>query len=112
MGGHLKTPCLTWCKHRFLSLTLPLLSSHPISPSLSLLSPHPVSPSPPPGGLHSPGFESSDSLSCQPLMSADGLYLASYYALLLNLKLCCTDFYRRRTLPPAVSLVRHLPTFV
>lgn len=110
MGGHLKTPCLTWCKHRFLSLS-PFLPSY-LPLSLSLLSPHPVSPSPPPGGLHSPGFESSDSLSCQPLMSADGLYLASYYALLLNLKLCCTDFYRRRTLPPAVSLVRHLPTFV
>lgn len=45
-------------------------------------------------------------------MSADGLYLASYYALLLNLKLCCSDFYRRRTLPPAVSLVRRSSTFV
>ncbi|XP_056902615.1 brefeldin A-inhibited guanine nucleotide-exchange protein 3 isoform X1 [Takifugu flavidus] len=56
------------------------------------------------GGIHSPGFESCDSLSCQSLMTADGLYLVSYYALLLNLKLCCSDFYRRRTLSPAVSL--------
>lgn len=61
---------------------------------------------PAPGGIHSPGFESCDSLSCQSLMNADGLYLVSYYALLLNLKLCCSDFYRRRTLTPVVSLVR------
>lgn len=41
-------------------------------------------------------------------MNADGFYLVSYYALLLNLKLCCSDFYRRRTLSPVVSLVRRL----
>ncbi|TDH01612.1 hypothetical protein EPR50_G00182020 [Perca flavescens] len=56
------------------------------------------------GGIHSPGFESGDTLSCQSLMNADGLYLVSYYALLLNLKLCCCDFYRRRTLAPVLSL--------
>ncbi|KAM7408272.1 hypothetical protein PAMA_002127 [Pampus argenteus] len=37
-------------------------------------------------------------------LQADGLYLVSYYALLLNLKLCCCDYYRRRTLSPALSL--------
>uniref|UniRef100_A0A3B4TK74 ARFGEF family member 3 n=1 Tax=Seriola dumerili TaxID=41447 RepID=A0A3B4TK74_SERDU len=51
-------------------------------------------------GIHSPGFEAGDTLSCQSLMNADGLYLVSYYALLLNLKLCCCDYYRRRTLAP------------
>ncbi|KAF6731998.1 Brefeldin A-inhibited guanine nucleotide-exchange protein 3 [Oryzias melastigma] len=56
------------------------------------------------GGIHSPGFEASDSLSCQSLMNADGLYLVSYYALLLNLKLCCCDYYRRRALTPLLSL--------
>ncbi|XP_076025541.1 brefeldin A-inhibited guanine nucleotide-exchange protein 3 [Genypterus blacodes] len=56
------------------------------------------------GGIHSPGFESGDSLSCQSLMNADGLYLVSYYAMLLNLKLCCCDYYRRRTLSPVLSL--------
>ncbi|MEQ2226132.1 Brefeldin A-inhibited guanine nucleotide-exchange protein 3, partial [Ilyodon furcidens] len=56
------------------------------------------------GGIHSPGFEASDSLSCQSVMNADGLYLVSYYALLLNLKLCCCDYYRRKELPPVLSL--------
>ncbi|XP_054455973.1 brefeldin A-inhibited guanine nucleotide-exchange protein 3 [Anoplopoma fimbria] len=56
------------------------------------------------GGVHSPGFETGDTLTCQSLMNADGLYLVSYYALLLNLKLCCCDFYRRRTLAPILSL--------
>ncbi|XP_022604361.1 brefeldin A-inhibited guanine nucleotide-exchange protein 3 [Seriola dumerili] len=56
------------------------------------------------GGIHSPGFEAGDTLSCQSLMNADGLYLVSYYALLLNLKLCCCDYYRRRTLAPVLSL--------
>uniref|UniRef100_H3D793 ARFGEF family member 3 n=1 Tax=Tetraodon nigroviridis TaxID=99883 RepID=H3D793_TETNG len=60
------------------------------------------------GGIHSPGFESCDPLSCQSLMNADELYLVSYYALLLNLKLCCSDFYRRQTLPPAVSLKEYV----
>lgn len=57
------------------------------------------------GGIHSPGFEACDNLSCQSLMNADGLYLVSYYALLLNLKLCCCDYYRRRALTPILSLV-------
>ncbi|KAM8859046.1 brefeldin A-inhibited guanine nucleotide-exchange protein 3 isoform 1-T1 [Spinachia spinachia] len=56
------------------------------------------------GGIHSPGFEPGDTLSCQSLMNADGLYLVSYYALLLNLKLCCCDYYRRRTLAPVLGL--------
>ncbi|XP_029962135.1 brefeldin A-inhibited guanine nucleotide-exchange protein 3 [Salarias fasciatus] len=56
------------------------------------------------GGVHSPGLEAGDTLSCQSLMNADGLYLVSYYALLLNLKLCCCDFYRRRALTPVLSL--------
>uniref|UniRef100_A0A3B4ETR2 ARFGEF family member 3 n=1 Tax=Pundamilia nyererei TaxID=303518 RepID=A0A3B4ETR2_9CICH len=51
-------------------------------------------------GIHSPGFETGDTLSCQSLMNADGLYLVSYYALLLNLKLCCCGYYKRRTLTP------------
>uniref|UniRef100_A0A3Q1F0C5 ARFGEF family member 3 n=1 Tax=Acanthochromis polyacanthus TaxID=80966 RepID=A0A3Q1F0C5_9TELE len=55
-------------------------------------------------GIHSPGFEAGDTLSCQSLMNADGLYLVSYYALLLNLKLCCCDYYRRRALTPVLSL--------
>ncbi|KAM9726327.1 LOW QUALITY PROTEIN: brefeldin A-inhibited guanine nucleotide-exchange protein 3, partial [Menidia menidia] len=51
---------------------------------------------PPPGGEE--GFQS--------LVTADGLYLVSLHALLLNLKLCCADFYRRRApgLSPAPSL--------
>ncbi|XP_069394149.1 brefeldin A-inhibited guanine nucleotide-exchange protein 3 isoform X3 [Paralichthys olivaceus] len=56
------------------------------------------------GGIHSPGFEAADALSVQSLMNADGLYLVSYSALLLNLKLCCCDYYRRRTLAPALGL--------
>lgn len=39
-------------------------------------------------------------------MNADGLYLVSYYALLLNLKLCCCGYYKRRMLTPVLSLVR------
>ncbi|XP_041922683.1 brefeldin A-inhibited guanine nucleotide-exchange protein 3 isoform X2 [Alosa sapidissima] len=58
------------------------------------------------GGIHSPGFEVSENLSCQALMNADGLYLVSYYALLLNLKLCCCDYYRRKPMPALITLVR------
>uniref|UniRef100_A0A3B3RAL1 ARFGEF family member 3 n=1 Tax=Paramormyrops kingsleyae TaxID=1676925 RepID=A0A3B3RAL1_9TELE len=57
-------------------------------------------------GIHSPGFEGSENLSCQALMNADGLYLVSYYALLLNLKLCCCDYYRRKPAPK--EFVRHI----
>uniref|UniRef100_A0AAQ5YM91 SEC7 domain-containing protein n=1 Tax=Amphiprion ocellaris TaxID=80972 RepID=A0AAQ5YM91_AMPOC len=47
------------------------------------------------------GLQAGESVSgCQSLMNADGLYLVSYYALLLNLKLCCCDYYRRRALAP------------
>ncbi|XP_010887041.2 brefeldin A-inhibited guanine nucleotide-exchange protein 3 isoform X3 [Esox lucius] len=56
------------------------------------------------GGIHSPGYEGSENLNCQALMNADGLYLVSYYALLLNLKLCCQDYYRRRPMSTLVSL--------
>ncbi|XP_028845073.1 brefeldin A-inhibited guanine nucleotide-exchange protein 3 isoform X2 [Denticeps clupeoides] len=56
------------------------------------------------GGIHSPGFEGSENLSCQALMNADGLYLVSYYALLLNLKLCRCDFYRRKPMPALITL--------
>ncbi|XP_036403088.1 brefeldin A-inhibited guanine nucleotide-exchange protein 3 [Megalops cyprinoides] len=56
------------------------------------------------GGIHSPGLEGGGGLSCQALMNADGLYLVSYYALLLNLKLCCCDYYRRKPSPVLVSL--------
>lgn len=38
-------------------------------------------------------------------MNADGLYLLAYCALLLNLKLCCCDYYRRRTLASGLGLV-------
>uniref|UniRef100_A0A672LYT6 ARFGEF family member 3 n=1 Tax=Sinocyclocheilus grahami TaxID=75366 RepID=A0A672LYT6_SINGR len=55
-------------------------------------------------GVHSPGFEGSKNLSCQALMNADGLYLVSYYALLLNLKLCCCDYYHRKPTCALVSL--------
>ncbi|XP_062851939.1 brefeldin A-inhibited guanine nucleotide-exchange protein 3-like [Trichomycterus rosablanca] len=56
------------------------------------------------GGMHSPGFEASENLSCQALMNADGLYLVSYYALLLNLKLCTCDFYQQKVTPHLVTL--------
>ncbi|XP_073690369.1 brefeldin A-inhibited guanine nucleotide-exchange protein 3 [Garra rufa] len=56
------------------------------------------------GGIHSPGFEGSENLNCQALMNADGLYLVSYYALLLNLKLCCCDYYHRKPTCALVSL--------
>ncbi|XP_026882265.2 brefeldin A-inhibited guanine nucleotide-exchange protein 3 isoform X2 [Electrophorus electricus] len=56
------------------------------------------------GGIHSPGFEGSENLSCQALMNADGLYLVSYYALLLNLKLCICDYYHRKPTPAPITL--------
>uniref|UniRef100_A0A8C2EKU0 ARFGEF family member 3 n=1 Tax=Cyprinus carpio TaxID=7962 RepID=A0A8C2EKU0_CYPCA len=55
-------------------------------------------------GVHSPGFEGSENLSCQALMNADGLYLVSYYALLLNLKLFCCEYYHRKPTCALVSL--------
>ncbi|XP_049337254.1 brefeldin A-inhibited guanine nucleotide-exchange protein 3 isoform X3 [Astyanax mexicanus] len=56
------------------------------------------------GGICSPGFENSENLSCQALMNADGLYLVSYYALLLNLKLCTCDYYLRKPMPALITL--------
>ncbi|KAJ3610946.1 hypothetical protein NHX12_023036 [Muraenolepis orangiensis] len=48
-------------------------------------------------------LQNSSSSFCAGLQ-ADGLYLVSYYALLLNLKLCCCDHYRQPSpLPPALS---------
>lgn len=57
------------------------------------------------GRIPSPGVEAGLTLSCQSLMNADGIYLLSFYALLLNLKLCKCNFYQRRALPPALGLV-------
>ncbi|XP_019715686.1 brefeldin A-inhibited guanine nucleotide-exchange protein 3 isoform X4 [Hippocampus comes] len=54
--------------------------------------------------IPSPGVEAGQTLSCQSLMNADGIYLLSFYALLLNLKLCKCNFYQRRALPPALGL--------
>uniref|UniRef100_A0A8I4A439 ARFGEF family member 3 n=1 Tax=Callithrix jacchus TaxID=9483 RepID=A0A8I4A439_CALJA len=55
------------------------------------------------GMMHSPGFDASSSLSFQMLMNADSLYAAAHYALLLNLKLSHSDYYRKRpTLAPGV----------
>ncbi|XP_077350790.1 brefeldin A-inhibited guanine nucleotide-exchange protein 3 isoform X2 [Festucalex cinctus] len=56
------------------------------------------------GGIPSPGVEAGLTLSCQSLLNADGVYLLSYYALLLNLKLCKCNFYQRRAFPPALGL--------
>ncbi|XP_063048331.1 brefeldin A-inhibited guanine nucleotide-exchange protein 3 [Engraulis encrasicolus] len=56
------------------------------------------------GGMHSPALEASENLSCQALMNADGLYLVSYYALLLNLKLSCSDYYRKKPMPAFITL--------
>ncbi|XP_028324030.1 LOW QUALITY PROTEIN: brefeldin A-inhibited guanine nucleotide-exchange protein 3 [Gouania willdenowi] len=56
------------------------------------------------GGVPSPGFEPSDSVSSPCLMNADGLYLLSFYTLLLNLKMILCDHYGRRTTAPPISL--------
>ncbi|XP_037127946.1 brefeldin A-inhibited guanine nucleotide-exchange protein 3 isoform X4 [Syngnathus acus] len=54
-------------------------------------------------GIPSPGVEVGLTLSCQSLMNADGIYLLSFYALLLNLKLRNCNFYQRRALPTALG---------
>ncbi|XP_074043788.1 brefeldin A-inhibited guanine nucleotide-exchange protein 3 isoform X2 [Macrotis lagotis] len=55
------------------------------------------------GMIHSPGFDSTNSLSFQILMNADSLYMVSHYTLLLNLKLSNGDYYRKKpTLPPVM----------
>ncbi|KAM9477509.1 brefeldin A-inhibited guanine nucleotide-exchange protein 3 isoform 2-T2 [Clarias gariepinus] len=56
------------------------------------------------GGIHSAGFEGNENLSCQALMNADGLYLVSYYALHLNLKLSNCGYYQRKPSSPIVTL--------
>ncbi|KAM4772621.1 brefeldin A-inhibited guanine nucleotide-exchange protein 3 [Rhinophrynus dorsalis] len=57
------------------------------------------------GVLRSPGFESHTNIGFQTLLNADSLYTVSYYALLLNLKLSNSDYYRKKTaLAPPVSL--------
>ncbi|XP_001370261.2 brefeldin A-inhibited guanine nucleotide-exchange protein 3 isoform X1 [Monodelphis domestica] len=55
------------------------------------------------GMIHSPGFDSTNSLSFQILMNADSLYMVSHYTLLLNLKLSNGDYYRKKpTLAPVM----------
>ncbi|KAM3932302.1 brefeldin A-inhibited guanine nucleotide-exchange protein 3 isoform 3-T3 [Leptodactylus fuscus] len=49
------------------------------------------------GVMHSPGFESNGGACAQTLLNADSLYVASYYTLLLNLKLANSDYYRKKT---------------
>ncbi|KAM8851468.1 brefeldin A-inhibited guanine nucleotide-exchange protein 3 isoform 1-T1 [Synchiropus picturatus] len=56
------------------------------------------------GGIYSPRFEGGNTLTCQSLINADGLYMVSYYALLFNLKLCCCNFYAGRSLTPVLSM--------
>ncbi|KAM4694675.1 LOW QUALITY PROTEIN: brefeldin A-inhibited guanine nucleotide-exchange protein 3 [Discoglossus pictus] len=54
--------------------------------------------------MHSPGFESNSSISFQTLLNADSLYIVSYYALLLNLKLSNNDYYRKKSALAPVTL--------
>ncbi|XP_031820061.1 brefeldin A-inhibited guanine nucleotide-exchange protein 3 isoform X3 [Sarcophilus harrisii] len=55
------------------------------------------------GMIHSPGFDTTNSLSFQILMNADSLYMVSHYTLLLNLKLSNGDYYRKKpTLAPVM----------
>ncbi|XP_053566602.1 brefeldin A-inhibited guanine nucleotide-exchange protein 3 [Bombina bombina] len=56
------------------------------------------------GVMHSPGFENNSSLSFQTLLNADSLYIVSYYALLLNLKLSNSDYYRKKSSMAPVTL--------
>ncbi|XP_075453943.1 brefeldin A-inhibited guanine nucleotide-exchange protein 3 [Ascaphus truei] len=56
------------------------------------------------GVMHSPGFESNSNTSFQTLLNADSLYTVSYYSLLLNLKLSSSDYYRKKTSMPPVTL--------
>ncbi|XP_061693483.1 brefeldin A-inhibited guanine nucleotide-exchange protein 3 isoform X3 [Syngnathoides biaculeatus] len=56
------------------------------------------------GGLPSPGVGAGLPLSCQSLLNADGVYLLSFYALLLNLKLRNCNFYHQGAPPPALGL--------
>ncbi|XP_064411267.1 brefeldin A-inhibited guanine nucleotide-exchange protein 3 [Latimeria chalumnae] len=56
------------------------------------------------GVMQSPGFERNENLTYQALMKADGLYLLTYCTLLLNLKLCSCDYYKRKPAPVPVTL--------
>lgn len=55
--------------------------------------------------MHSPGFENNGGASVQTLLNADSLYVASFYALLLNIKLANSDYYRKKTALAPVTLV-------
>eukprot|EP00079_Xenopus_tropicalis_P031477 XP_017945248.1 PREDICTED: brefeldin A-inhibited guanine nucleotide-exchange protein 3-like [Xenopus tropicalis] len=52
----------------------------------------------------SPGFENHSNIGFQTLLNADGLYTISYYALLLNLKLLNSDYYRKKSALPCVTM--------
>ncbi|XP_069792213.1 brefeldin A-inhibited guanine nucleotide-exchange protein 3 [Narcine bancroftii] len=54
--------------------------------------------------LRSPGPDTGENMSCQPLMNADGLYLVAFHALSLSLKLNACDYYRRKPAPVPISL--------
>ncbi|CAH2250520.1 brefeldin A-inhibited guanine nucleotide-exchange 3 isoform X5 [Pelobates cultripes] len=56
------------------------------------------------GVMHSPGFENGSNVTFQTLLNADSLYNVSYYALLLNLKLSNSDYYRKKSALSPVSL--------
>ncbi|XP_066461601.1 brefeldin A-inhibited guanine nucleotide-exchange protein 3 [Eleutherodactylus coqui] len=56
------------------------------------------------GVMHSPGFETEGGTCTQTLLNADSLYVASYYTLLLNLKLTNCDYYRKKTALAPVTL--------
>uniref|UniRef100_A0A8C5QIY3 ARFGEF family member 3 n=1 Tax=Leptobrachium leishanense TaxID=445787 RepID=A0A8C5QIY3_9ANUR len=56
------------------------------------------------GVMHSPGFENGSNITYQTLLNADSLYHVSFYALLLNLKLSNSDYYRKKSALSPVSL--------
>uniref|UniRef100_A0A6I8SXD3 ARFGEF family member 3 n=1 Tax=Xenopus tropicalis TaxID=8364 RepID=A0A6I8SXD3_XENTR len=56
------------------------------------------------GAQRSPGFENHSNIGFQTLLNADGLYTISYYALLLNLKLLNSDYYRKKSALPCVTM--------
>ncbi|KAG8444423.1 hypothetical protein GDO86_009561 [Hymenochirus boettgeri] len=60
------------------------------------------------GVVRSPGFENHSNLGFQTLLNADGFYTVSYYTLLLNLKLSNSDFYRKKSALPCVTLKEFL----
>ncbi|KAM8946897.1 brefeldin A-inhibited guanine nucleotide-exchange protein 3 isoform 3-T3 [Pelodytes ibericus] len=56
------------------------------------------------GVMHSPGFENGSNIPFQTLLNADSLYTVSYCALLLNLKLSNSDYYRKKSAMALVTL--------